>query len=97
MSSISPKLVKHIAKLANLPLSAGQINKFSSQLSNVLDFMGQLSKLKIDPKKASPHLDLTNVTREDKIDTSRILTQKQALSQARKTHQGYFLVKAIFS
>lgn len=94
---VPPKLVAHIGQLAKLPLAKDELVKFSGQLSKVLDFMGQLSKLKLDQKKTSPHLNLTNVTREDKIDTSRILTQKQALSQARKTYQGYFLVKAIFN
>ena len=94
---VSPELVAHIGQLAKLTLSKSELVKFSQQLSKVLDFMGQLSKLKLDEKKTSPHLDLTNVTREDKIDRRRILTQSQALSQARKTYKGYFLVKAIFS
>lgn len=94
---VSPKLVEHIGLLAKLPLSKTELLKFSEQLSNVLNFMGQLSKLKLDLKKTSPHLNLFNITREDKIDRDRVLTQKQALSQARKTYKGYFLVKAIFS
>jgi len=40
-------------------------------------------------------LGLKNVTREDKIDETRMLSQKEALSQAKKTHKGFFVVPAV--
>jgi len=94
--TVSKDKVKHIAKLAKLKLSDKEVNKFSSQLSDVLDYMSQLSKLKLAGKKTAPHMTITNRFRSDKIDKTRVLTQKQALSQAKKSYQGYFVVKAIF-
>ena len=39
---------------------------------------------------------LENVLREDEIDESRILTQEEALSGAKSTHNGFFVVDRIF-
>ncbi len=38
---------------------------------------------------------LTNIFRQDKVDRTRILTQKQALSNAKITFKGYFVVPRI--
>lgn len=95
-TTISKEKVKHIVKLAKLYLTEKEISKFSSQLSNVLDYMEKISQLKISPAKTARYLDLTNRFRPDKIDKSQTLSQKQALSQAKKSYQGYFLIKSIF-
>ena len=94
--TISKKQVKHISRLAKLRLTNKEINKFSSQLSDILDYMAKIGQLKIPPSKTARHLDLINIFRPDKIDKSRMLSQKQALSQSKKTHNGYFVVKSIF-
>ncbi|MBI3559237.1 Asp-tRNA(Asn)/Glu-tRNA(Gln) amidotransferase subunit GatC [Candidatus Gottesmanbacteria bacterium] len=58
-----------------------------------------VSKLqKIETKNVVPTSQvtgLTNVFREDVIETDRILTQSEALSNAKKTHNGYFVVPKI--
>ena len=95
-SLITKTKVKHIAKLAKLPLSDKEISKFSSQLSNILGYMNKISQLKISASKTAPYLNLTNRFRFDKIDKSQMLTQKKALSQAKKTYKGHFVVKSIF-
>ncbi|MBI5620037.1 Asp-tRNA(Asn)/Glu-tRNA(Gln) amidotransferase GatCAB subunit C, partial [Candidatus Gottesmanbacteria bacterium] len=37
-----------------------------------------------------------NVFRDDEVDAGRILTQEEALSNAKRTHNGFFVVKSVF-
>jgi len=86
--------VSHVAKLANLPLSDEEKKKFEKQLSETLDYVAQLEE--IDTKGVEPTSQVTgleNVTREDEVTPS--LSQKEALKNAKSTHNGFFKVKAI--
>ncbi len=86
--------VPHIAKLANLPLTEEETKKFETQLSSILHYVEKLKN--IDTKSVKPTSQITgleNVTREDKAENS--LTQKEALSNTNKTHNGSFEVDAI--
>lgn len=89
--------IKHIAKLANLTLTDAQIEKLATQLTSVIDFMSKIQSL--DTKnivETSQVTGLENVFREDIVDEKRMLTQKEALSNAKSVHHGYFVVKAVF-
>jgi aspartyl-tRNA(Asn)/glutamyl-tRNA(Gln) amidotransferase subunit C len=87
--------VPHIAKLANLTLKDGEIEKFEKQLSETLDMVKKLDEL--DTTAVEPTSQVTgleNITREDKTEQS--LSQKEALSSALTTASGMFSVKGIF-
>lgn len=63
---LSEEQVKHIAKLARLGLNEKEIKKFSSQLTDILEYMEILNEL--DTKNVEPTSQVTglkNVTRED--------------------------------
>ena len=82
--------VKHIAKLANLTLSEEEIVAFIDKLSQTLTYVDQLQEL--DTKDIEPTPQVTNKVnqfREDEIIPS--LTQEEALKNAVKTHNGYFV------
>ncbi len=86
---------RHIAKLANLPLTDKEIEKFRSQLSEILNYIGQLSE--VETKNVEPTSQVTgmeNVFRQDKAKSS--LSQDEALSGAKNNHKGFFKVKAVF-
>ena len=86
-----------IAKLANLPLEKKEEKLFTQQITSVLDIVSKLQK--VDTKNVIPTSQVTgqiNVTREDEIDTKRMFTQKEALSNAHKQDKGYFIIPAIF-
>lgn len=86
--------VSHIATLANLPLSEAEKSKFEKQLAETLTYIESLQE--VDTKDIQPTAHVTgleNVTREDIAHDS--LTQKQALSNAKKSHEGSFIVGAI--
>ena len=67
MSDLDLEQVKKIAQLANLELAEAELEKFTKQLSEVIDYnVQQLDK--VDTAKVDPLLsvaDLTNSVRED--------------------------------
>lgn len=97
MKKIDKKQVLHIASLAQLKLKPAEVAKFSKQLSETLDYVEVLKELDQKTKDLSPTAQVTNlenVFREDEVRLS--LSQKETLANARKTHKGYFVTKAIF-
>ena len=87
--------VPHVAKLANLPLKNEEIDKFEKQLQETIDYVDELNQ--VNTKGIEPTSQVTgleNVLREDEIRKS--LTQEEALRNAKKTHEGFFVVDAIF-
>ena len=87
--------VKKVAKLANLPLTNEETNKFEKQLEETLSYIESLKE--IDTDKMDPTNQVTgleNVLREDTAKPS--LSQKDALQNA-KTHNGFFKVKGILN
>lgn len=100
-SDLSSKLtleqVEHVAKLAKLKLSKVDLEKFKNQLSSILDLVGKLSEIDtLDVNPTSQVTQMENIFREDIVDEKRILSQKEVLSNAKRTHNGYFVVDAIF-
>lgn len=97
METLTAAAVKHIAQLANLPLTDGELQKLAPELSAIVKFISKLSQL--NTKNVLPTWQTTgqvNVLREDEIDTSRMLTQEQALVNARNKYKGFFQVPQIF-
>ncbi len=90
--------VKHVAKLANLDLTEAQLAELGTDLDSVMKLVDDIQQLDTtDVAETAQVTDQVNVTRIDEIDTSRILTQEAALSNAHDSHNGFFRVKAIFS
>ena len=97
--------VKHVAKLANLPLSgdeedsprfAGEAGKYSEQLSKILDYIDQLNQ--VDTSNVEPTYNasgLSNATRPDEAGDS--VTQEEVLSNASQKKIGFFVTKGVFS
>lgn len=87
--------VEHVAKLANLPLSSDEEEKYGEQLSKILDYIDQLNR--VDTSQVEPTFNTTgneNVIREDVSRES--LSQEEALKNAPKVKDGYFATKGVF-
>lgn len=87
--------VKHVAKLANLPLTSEEEEKYSEQLSKILDYFEQLNQ--VDTSGVEPTFNVTglnNVMREDETTVS--LSQEEALSNAPKKKDSMFETKGVF-
>lgn len=88
--------IKHIAKLANLTLTETEIVKFKSQLSDVLNYFEILKKVNTDNIEETHQVTgLTNIYKNDEVGDS--FSQKQALSNADKTFDSYFVVPAVIN
>lgn len=97
MAKLTKKDVLHVAKLANLQLSDEQVKKFEKQLSSVIDYVSKIQELNTKGvKETSQTTGLENVFREDKVETERVLSQEEALGNAKKTYNGFFVVKFVF-
>jgi len=89
--------VKHLANLTQMQVSNKEAKKLSAGFKETLKTISDLNKL--NTSKVSSTFQVTglkNIFRTDKINRKTVLSQKQALSNAKKTHQGYFVVPAIF-
>jgi len=86
----------HLAKLINMPLAKGEDKKLQTGFESTLKAVDKLKELKLTSRAATFQVTkLQNIWRKDKLQPERVLTQKQALSQAKKTYQGYFLVPRV--
>lgn len=63
---ITPEQAKHIAKLARLGLKDEDVEKFSRQLSNIMEYVEKLNEVDVkDVQPTSQVTGLENVMRED--------------------------------
>lgn len=93
--SLTKDQVKKVAKLANLPLTSEEEEKYSEQLSKILDYIEQLNQ--VDTKNVEPTFNVTgldSVMREDESQTG--FSQEEALSNAPKKEKGVFVTKGVF-
>lgn len=87
--------VKHVAKLANLPLTSEEEEKYSEQLSKILEYFEQLNQ--VDTSNVEPTFNvsgLSNVLRED--ETVASLSREEALLNAPRKKDGMFETKGVF-
>lgn len=90
--------VKHVAGLANLPLSEKETKDFPEKLSETIDYIDQLKE--IPAENTPPTYQVTgktNAWRSDKPDSCRLLSPQEALANAKKTHNGFFVTKVKWS
>lgn len=92
---LTPDQVKKVAKLSNLPIGEDELEKYSQQLSKILDYIDQLNTA--DTKDIEPTFNvsgLSNITRKDEVDKS--LSQEEALKNAPNKKNGFFVTKGVF-
>lgn len=106
MSQISRDDVAHLARLARLTLTDGELDSFAGQLGAILTHVGAIQAVDVTGVEATdnpltvrragaerPGSGLENVTRPDEVAPS--LTQEQALAAAPKAVDGRFGVPRI--
>lgn len=92
--AISRDEVQHVAQLARLDFTEEEEEQMAEELSQMLDYVDKLDELDTSGVPPMSHvLDVTNVFREDEIE-SRI-DQEQALAPAPETEGGYFQVPKV--
>lgn len=93
--ALSKDEVKKIGHLAKLPLTDDEIERLRGELSSTIEYVQILESVPTDKTALPPQLiNLENVYREDVVQPS--LSQEQALSNAKRTHNGYIVIDAVF-
>ncbi|NIK11662.1 Asp-tRNA(Asn)/Glu-tRNA(Gln) amidotransferase subunit GatC [Alkalibacillus almallahensis] len=94
MSKISKDQVKHVADLARLAISEKEAEKYSEQLSAIIDFSEQLNELDTTNVEPTTHvLDMKNVMRAD--EPKDWISKEDALKNAPDQKDGQFRVPSI--
>jgi aspartyl-tRNA(Asn)/glutamyl-tRNA(Gln) amidotransferase subunit C len=97
MKKVSPTDVpiEHIAKLAHLNLTPEQLKTYKGHLGSILGHMQEITKLDLSTVPLTARvIEEENIWREDEVRPS--FTQEEALQNAKNTHDGFVMVKAIF-
>ena len=86
--------VLHIARLARIAVTPAEVERFTAQLSGILDHFTALEAVNTEGLEPTAHpLPLSNVMRADSVTPS--LSQDEALANAPRTEDGYVRVRAV--
>jgi aspartyl-tRNA(Asn)/glutamyl-tRNA(Gln) amidotransferase subunit C len=94
VSQISRDDVAHLARLARLTLTDGELDSFAGQLDAIFAHVGQIQAVDVTGVEATDNpLKSVNITRPDVV--APCLTQDEALAAAPKAVDGRFAVPRI--
>ena len=95
-ATVTPQDVDHIAHLANIPVSEEEKKELAKGFTKVLHVLEQLKKIDVTGVEPTHQVTgLESVFREDEVDVTRMFTQKQALANAKRTHNGFFVADQV--
>lgn len=93
---ISPTLVAHVATLAQLPLKDDRSAVLAREFNETLDVIENLHEVDVSATEPTHQVTgLENAWRDDVVDEERMFTQDEALANAPKKHDGFFVVPRI--
>jgi aspartyl-tRNA(Asn)/glutamyl-tRNA(Gln) amidotransferase subunit C len=89
-------LVKHIAQLANIPVSEDEEEALAIAFTDTLKVVDELKEVDVTGVEPTHQVTgLTNIMRDDVVDEERMFTQEEALANGKNTHDGYFVVERL--
>lgn len=95
-NKVSSDQTKHIAKLANIPISEEESQKLAQAFEETLEVVDQLKTADVSAVETTHQVTgFKNVTREDIVDESASFTQEEALANAPHKKDGYFVVPQV--
>lgn len=96
IAQLSKEEIIHIAKLATLPLSDKEVEKYQKQLGETINYVENLGEVDTKNIKAtSSTANLTSVYFEDGVKSERTFTPREALANIKNKKDTYFVVKRI--
>lgn len=96
ITKFTPDDVSVVAKLAHIPVTEDEKKKLSEGFTQTLLVVNEL--FSVDVSGVEPLYQVTgivNAFREDAVDESRMFSQKQALSNASNSVDGFFVVSRV--
>lgn len=95
-STMNSTLVKKIAQLAQLPVTDQQAEQLVSAFDETLATVNKMKAVDVSELEPTHQVTgLENVLRKDEVDHDWMLTQEQALSNTKHSHNGFFVVARI--
>lgn len=95
-TKFTPGDVDAVARLALIPVTEDEKEELARGFSTVLDVLDTLQKIDTTNVESTHQVTgLENVYRQDVVDTSRMFTQEQALANAPRVQDGYFVVNQV--
>ena len=92
--TLSQQQVEHVAKLSRLKLKAADVERYSRQISSILDYVAQLQEVNVEGLVPMAHpLPLHSVMREDVVKPS--LSVEQVLANAPGKEGPFFTVPKV--
>lgn len=87
--------IKYLAKLANVIISQEEEKELEESIPSVITYMDEVKNLDVDSVPETNRVsEEKNVFREDIVEPS--LSQEKALKNAKRTHNGFFVVPYVF-
>jgi aspartyl-tRNA(Asn)/glutamyl-tRNA(Gln) amidotransferase subunit C len=83
-SPVDPDDVRHVAGLARVDLADDEVDEFTEQFADILDYFEALDEV----PEVDSEPELVNVMRPDEVHEG--LSQKEALRNAPETEDGFF-------
>lgn len=91
---ISKKEIEHVARLARLDLSDGEVEKMTVQLDTILQYVAKLDELDTSGVAVTTHTqDVVNAFRDDEVRES--LPREQALAAGPRQNGEAFVVPKV--
>ena len=91
---LTKKELVHLFDLSRLKLAEGEVDEYSAQLSEILNYVSQLSSLELDEVEETNQVTgLVNVFDKDKIREG--LSHESVMSQVPVKKDGYVMVRAV--
>lgn len=91
---ITREEVEHVALLARLKFNEDEVERFTTQMNSILEYMGKLAELDTTHVEPTFHaVAQTNVFRQDMVKPS--IPQELSLSNAPDADHGFFRVPKI--
>ncbi|MFC6871848.1 Asp-tRNA(Asn)/Glu-tRNA(Gln) amidotransferase subunit GatC [Halobellus marinus] len=83
-TSVDSEAVEHVAELARVDLEDDEVDAFTAQFAEILEYFEALDEV----PEVEAEADLVNVMRADEVEES--LDQDEALDNAAETEDGFF-------
>lgn len=91
---LSKDEVKHIASLARIGISDEEVEKFSHDLSSILDWIAQLEEVDVSGVLPTAHITgMDNINREDRVED--FLDKEKIIKLFPESKNGYDKVKSV--
>ncbi len=93
---ISEEEIKHLAELAHLYLGPKEIKKYQKELSEILAYVSQLQKAKIE-KSAKAEPEIVGDFRPDETWSEKISTPDDLLKSSPAREKDFIKTKSVFA